>query len=109
MPCNCADHLKMPAKIRAGDGTFNAFLTKFIAINRSGLGFVGLEELAAYFASLAAANRSTSSNSTGSAGSRVPTAASSGAGFAPTTPATPLSKSGSGIRRLGKVKSGQAG
>jgi hypothetical protein len=95
----------MPAKVKAGDGTFDAFLAKFIAINRSGLGFVGLEELAAHFIHLAAANRS---NSTGSAGSRVPTAASSGAGFAPTTPATPLSKSVSGIRRLGKAKSGQA-
>jgi hypothetical protein len=102
----CADHLKMPAKVRAGDGTFDVFLSRFIAINSSGLGFVGLEELAAYFASLAAAN---SSNSTGSTDTRVPTATSSGAGLAATTPATPLSKSGSGARRLDKGRSGKVG
>lgn len=43
-----ADHLKMPARTRAGDGTFDVFLTKFISINSSGLGYVGVSELHAY-------------------------------------------------------------
>jgi hypothetical protein len=38
----------MPAKIRADDGTFDTFLSKFVAINRSGLGLVNTQELAAY-------------------------------------------------------------
>lgn len=59
-PTCCADHLKMPAKIRAGDGTFDAFLSKFIAINSGGLGFVSGQELAAYLSSLAGGARSSS-------------------------------------------------
>lgn len=71
----CADRLKMPARIRAGpDGTFDAFLSKFVAINRGGLGLVGVEELAAYLASLTAAVASRSGTSANS--SRVATAAS---------------------------------
>lgn len=77
LPCMAyADHLKMPARIRAGpDGTFDAFLSKFVAINRSGLGLVGVEELAAYLASLAAA-ATASRSGTSADSSRVATAAS---------------------------------
>lgn len=67
-----ADHLKMPAKIRADDGTFDTFLSKFVAINRSGLGLVNSQELAAYFNSLTAGARSSSSLPGGA--SRVATA-----------------------------------
>lgn len=64
----------MPARIRAGpDGTFDAFLSKFVAINRSGLGLVGVEELAAYLACLAA---TASRSGTSASSSRVATAAS---------------------------------
>ncbi len=66
-----ADHLKMPARIRAGDGTFDTFLSKFITINRSGLGYVSCQELAAYLSSLTVNTRSSSG---GVAASRVATA-----------------------------------
>jgi hypothetical protein len=66
----------MPAKIRAGNGTFDTFLSKFIAINRSGLGFVSSQELAAYLNSLTAGARSSSSSQTGAC-SRVATAVGS--------------------------------
>ena len=68
-----ADHLKMPARIRAGDGTFDAFLSRFITINRSGLGLVNSQELAAYLAALPAGAAAGSSGGC----SRVATAASS--------------------------------
>lgn len=64
-----ADHLKMPAKIRAGpDGTFDAFVSRFILVNSSGLGYVSLQELNTYLASLSTSSRHHSSSS------RVPTA-----------------------------------
>jgi hypothetical protein len=40
----------MPARIRAGDGSFDAFLSRFAAINRSGLGLVDAAELCQHLA-----------------------------------------------------------
>ncbi|WIA19886.1 hypothetical protein OEZ85_005786 [Tetradesmus obliquus] len=40
-----ADHLKMPPRIKAGDGSFDKFLSRFIAINSDGLGYVDLVQL----------------------------------------------------------------
>jgi len=86
-----ADHLKMPARIRAGDGTFDTFVSKFVLINLSGLGHINVQELASYLTTLSVSGGSTcSSSAAGSGGaSRVSTAASSvGKEYPSRSPAT---------------------
>lgn len=43
-----ADTLKIPARIRAGDGTLSTFLLAFLALDKEGLGMFRFEEFAAY-------------------------------------------------------------
>jgi hypothetical protein len=115
-----ADHLRIPAKIRAGDGTFDTFLSKYITINSSGLGLVSLQELSAYLIGLMGSrgnsrgregvgSRVPTAASSSAAASRVATAASSGGKSAPRSAAATSSRTGSALRQKLVVGDGMSG
>lgn len=109
----CADHLRIPAKIRAGDGTFDTFLSKYTTINSSGLGLVSLQELSAYLIGLMGARGNsrgregvdgrvpTAASSSAAASSRVATAAAASSGLMSATRSAgaPSSRKGSALRQ----------